>query len=130
MAPAVLRGEEREAPARGEARSEAAAGRTARVTERKKTIVRIVRSKRDNEKEKRRAAGRGDVWPVINRRGGELTRELRITAVGQLWRKRTRSMESLVRTSGSICSSMPVLRLPKFGIWNQLAVLMIREERG
>jgi hypothetical protein len=73
MAPAVLRGEEREAPARGEARSEAAAGRTARVTERKKTIVRIVRSRKDMRKGKRKAAGRGGcAIGYKQKRGGEL----------------------------------------------------------
>jgi hypothetical protein len=121
MAPAVLRGEEREAPARGEARSEAAAGRTARVTERKKTIVKNVRSRKDMGRGKE-GCRRGDARPVINkkkRRGATL--ELASPAVGQLWRKCTRSMRSFVRSSGSIASRCPpCLRLPKFGIWNQV----------
>jgi hypothetical protein len=80
-------------------------------------------------KEKRKAAGRGDVWPVINRRGGANSRP----AHHRGWPivEKAYAQYACPRPNfGFDCSSMPVLRLPKFGIWNQLAVLMIRDERG
>jgi hypothetical protein len=124
MAPAVLRGEEREAPARGEARSEAAAGRTARVTERKKTIVRIVRSREDMRRRKEDCR-RGDVRPVINKKEEGSYFRAHITSGSPIVEKVYAQYAILRPNFGLDCFSMPCLRLPKFGIWNQLIPLML-----